>query len=82
MVTVEPAYPTPSKWVLRLAAVAVPVFCIVVLVLVVPALPSAWRGFRGDGVRGTLTVTREECGKGGCVYYGDFVAKQGITGPT
>jgi hypothetical protein len=55
-----------------------PLFCVGVLVVVDPDLPDAWRGYRGEGIRGTLTVTSEQCGKGGCDYRGNFVGTDGL----
>jgi hypothetical protein len=55
-----------------------PLICVAVLVVVVPDLPGAWRGYRGEGIRGTLTVTSQECGKGGCDYHGKFVSADGV----
>lgn len=74
----ERPYPPAPRWVGRVLAWMVPLFCVGVLVAVVPDLPDAWRGYRGQGIHGTLTVTSELCGKGGCDYRGNFVGSDGL----
>jgi hypothetical protein len=77
VVATDGSYPPPPNWFGLLGSVVLPLFCAAALIFVVPALPSAWRGYRDEGLRGTLTVTDEKCGKGGCDYVGNFVSENG-----
>ena len=65
------------KWFRFVASTVVPLCCVGVLLIVGSALPGTWNGYRGDGIHGTLTVTDEECGRGGCDYYGEFLGDSG-----
>jgi len=67
------------SWVGRVGVlrILIPIMALTALVVGAGALGPALAASRGEGLPGTVTVTREQCGKGGCQPFGRYVSTDG-----
>ncbi|MEW1952255.1 hypothetical protein [Terrabacter sp. NPDC080008] len=66
-------------WVGRVVVlrILIPAMALGVLGVTIPAIGPALAASRGEGLPGTITVTREQCTRGGCAPFGRFTSNDG-----